>query len=226
MTQLKADMITISGLMGAPPEAAQQRQSGWRFTDGREDQARWQVSVLPDSASVETQRFDTWADMESRLRGLLEILRDTANPTIELRLGLRFVNVLSPSSPPTTDSTPPGSWTSVLSPVLLGPISDAELAEGIIATDHRWTIETDDGDMVTVRGALIDSGGGPSSGYLLDIDSWRQPEQPFDVANIIQGARALNGKAVSVFQRMVTPETLAAMKKEPDAHTEPTSGAK
>src|SRR4051794_10777366 len=101
------------GAAGVGP-SAEQSQTGWRLVS---DDGSWIISVMPDQAGLETTAFGTWDDdFRPRAEALLAALAQHVAPSLERRLGLRFVDRIAE-----LQLAHASEWEQYISEQLLGP---------------------------------------------------------------------------------------------------------
>lgn len=201
LTQLRASRVTITPAAALPAEqVVNTAERGWRFTS--EAPGAWMASVLPDSLALETNQFPGWDDMRVRFRMLLEAVEQVAGPTIEERLGLRFVNLFTFNAGATLEG-----WAKYVTPEALGLGMHRVLGPGVMLTQQQAVVEIEQNIHCAIRIGPIRQESG-RIGFLIDLDAYREVSVPFDVETIIKTADKLNEAGVSVFHQLVTEELL------------------
>jgi uncharacterized protein (TIGR04255 family) len=190
--------VQVASFPGLDPAVSQrQTTAGWRF---RSEDASWVVSLMPDSVSLETSRYETWGRFRERLGHVIGTLQDVLTPVFEQRLGLRYVNQIG-----FPDVREPAEWERWIGRDLLGPLLQERLREGI--TFSRQQLGLDLGDDVICsfsHGSFPTEGDGLA--YLLDYDVFRQTGQPFAAESVLDASDEFNTRALALFQLSVTPE--------------------
>jgi uncharacterized protein (TIGR04255 family) len=200
--QLAADYPLVQQMHGVQiqigaPGAQALTQQGWRFASIEQD---WTVSILADSASVETTAYKDWEDLDRRLRHVLAAIHEVLAPRVEVRLGLRYVNQLSHE-----DVTEPAGWAKYLRPELVALTTAEPLVPSIF--NAQQVIQIDAGDAVlTVRhgvpGALGDWQ--PNPFYLLDMDCYREGQRALNIDELLGETDRFNTLITSLFQWCIT----------------------
>jgi uncharacterized protein (TIGR04255 family) len=207
-TQIRSEQVVLNPVPNAFGATQHQSNHGWRFTDGPDDALRWQISVFPDSLAIEAKVFTGWSEFAGILGAGLRALAAVSRPAIEIRLGLRFVNVVRLSRLGNFDSQPVSTWEQFIHPSVLGLITHPVLGQGVAASEFQSSLRINDEIMCNVRCGLMNAGEGPSTGYLIDLDIWRETGVEFEVEDILRASGSLNEGAVSIFQQVVTPNLL------------------
>ena len=65
------------------------QQRGWNF---RPADGAWTVVLMPEFFALETRAYTDWADSSSRLDELVRLVESVLEPSVEQRLGLRFID--------------------------------------------------------------------------------------------------------------------------------------
>jgi uncharacterized protein (TIGR04255 family) len=193
--------MSQSGPAGAPSEIA---FSGWRMTsaDG------WIVTIMPDSAALETSRYTTWDDdFRPRLRNLIEAVASRIGPAVEQRLGLRYVDRVTQPRVTSTDE-----WREYIAEPFLGPIMHPTVGPLVKNSQQQTGLALDDGINALVRtGFAVDDDPDGGLSYLLDFDVFRGDVRAFDAEDIMSGAETLHDVNVRLFQQAVKPKLLEAL---------------
>lgn len=180
-------------------------QPGWRFGSEVGDVT---VSVLEDSFAVETVNYTTW-DGEEGFRALLEhtarAVGEHLSPTVEARLGLRYVNQIV--TPPVSE---PGGWRGLIDDAFLGPTVHPNVGPGVKAVEGRAALDLGEGKACTLRcGSFVDAARPGYHTFLVDIDCYREGGVPFSVERVLALAEELNASALALFQVVVREELRA-----------------
>src|SRR3954463_6337731 len=149
------------GPAGVGP-SAEQTQTGWRLIS---EDGNWIVSVMPDQAGLETTAFGIWEEgFRPRAEALLAALAEHVAPSLEQRLGLRFVDRIAE-----LELTRASDWAEYISERLLGPVLDPAYGEAVRAAQQQLLLELDAETRCGMRhGPLFDQSGRVD--YLLDYD--------------------------------------------------------
>jgi uncharacterized protein (TIGR04255 family) len=191
-----------------PPGAQASTQQGWRFVSLGED---WIVSLLPDSASIETTAYQDWQDLDRRLRQMLGAIHAVLAPRVEVRLGLRYVNHLSRD-----DVAEPAGWAKYLRQELVALTASDPIAPSAFNAQQVIQLNAGDGAALTVRHGVP---GGPGEWpenpvYLLDFDCYREGQRALQVEELLTEADRFNTMITSLFQWCITE----SLWKELDPH--------
>ncbi len=186
-TQILTQRVTINPQAGPGETPTTEQQRGWQFNNAAGD---CHITLLPDSLALETTAYPGWDEFAPPLQRALDVLAEEADPAIEQRLGLRFVNLII------LDEVHSGAdWDGYIAADLLAPDHHPVLGRGIAAAQHRVILRV---------------------GYLLDLDVFRERSAPFAAADVFKASELMNDRAVSLFQQVVTPRLLAILRGEED----------
>jgi uncharacterized protein (TIGR04255 family) len=181
------------------------QKSGWRL---KSEDSTWTVTVLPDSASLETTAYGEWAgDFESRFQTLLGALVQYVNPSIENRIGLRYVNRI-----PAEDRHEPKEWVDVIAPEIVPPLTDDFWSLGLRNAQSQLEFDLDDGARCLMRHGFVYDQTGQLDAYALDYDIFRQGTQRFDIEKITKVLNYFHKAALAVFQKSLTPGYLSKLR--------------
>jgi uncharacterized protein (TIGR04255 family) len=195
------------GIPGIPTSPAVQVPArGWRMTS---EDGSWIVSVMPDHFSIETTAYTEWGkDFRERLTELAGLLARHVEPSIEERLGLRYVDRITHVGGNGLD------WPMYITPELLGPLQHPVLGPAISSAQQQLDLEVDDVVRCTLRHGLFhDPESRGEASYLLDFDVYRQHPQRFDPAAIVEAADRMNSVSLSLFQLSITDQLLDLYRK-------------
>ncbi|MCE9621166.1 MAG: TIGR04255 family protein [Actinomycetia bacterium] len=196
--------FVVSGPTGVGPVSSETSR-GWRF---RSPDEKWIVVIMPDFFSLETTEYSTWEEFKERLTELTAAIHDQLSPSIETRLGLRYIDRLTK---PHAESA--RDWAPFIDPSLIGPILHPTLGDSLTQLQQVVRLDTDDGRQVILRhGCSTEDGGGWT--YLLDYDCSTARSQPFEAEAVLTGIEDLHTIALQVFQASVTPALMAYLREE------------
>jgi len=196
--QFKGEQLDVRVTPGAPVVATQTPVAGWRMRSA--DQA-WTIVLLPGSVALETTAYTTWdADFGPRLDTVIDAAAGALKPALQLRLGLRYVDVVTRPG-----IEHPDQWRGWIADSLLGPILHPVLGAGVLTTQQQVDLGAGDGIRCTLRhGSIVESPGGGLA-YLLDWDVYDDAAREFDSAALKESVRRFNRLAVQLFQQAITP---------------------
>lgn len=197
--------VAVGPGLGPVPMQGSAEQRGWRLktADGS-----WVVALLPDFFALECTGYTSWSDFFRRLRVLAEAVSKFLGPSVELRLGLRYVDRIAE---PTVQS--PQEWRGYIDEHLLGPALHADFGGSLIATQQLLQLAADDGMQVLLRhGVQADNSG--YWPYVLDTDCFRGDSRRLTAESVLEGAQQLHRLAVQVFQASVTPDLLKLLESD------------
>lgn len=203
--EVEGQQLVISGGPGVEPSSEQRKTSGWRFTSEAGD---WIVTLMPDHVALETTRYTTWdADFGPRLCDVVKATAKHLEPTMEQRLGLRYVDRITELG-----LTSIGAWSEYIDPTLLGPVLHPDLGPEIVTLGQQILIQVDEEIQAGVRHGPVADDEDDKVDYLLDYDLFRQGGRPFDVDSVNETVVQLNRCALQLFQTSVTEKLLDFMR--------------
>lgn len=184
------------GPTGVVPAPANSEQRGWRL---RSTDESWTVALLPESFSLECTGYTTWTDFSDRFNALTSAVCQHLGPSIELRLGLRYVDSIT--RPQAND---PARWRGLIDNVFLGPLLDDRFANAVTGIQQSVQLIGPDGAQVLLRhGTQADPAG--TWPYIVDTDCYRSESRKLSTDAVTSGADALHRLALQVFQAVITP---------------------
>ncbi len=199
--------LALSQLQGSVPAAVPvEAQPGWRLT--AEDRA-WTVTVLPQSVSLETTRYKSWAAFWARFSVLLDTVASALRPTGEERLGLRYINSIDDPR-----VTTPGEWGRWIRREALGLVLHPDFGPSIAATHQQVDLVLAQGTGATLRHGIRREEGEASLAYMIDIDTYRSGVRKFDPADIRSAMEQHNHLARQLFQNVITEDLYVYLRGE------------
>lgn len=173
-------------------------QRGWRLLSS--DRA-WTVALLPDFFALECTGYTSWTEFRERMRDLAVAVLAHLEPTMELRIGLRYIDRIS--LPRIKD---PRDWSGYINERFLGPALDRQIGPSLTALQQALHLQGPDGMQVLLRhGTQIEQPSGTWP-YVLDTDCFRADSRRLDADGLMQGADSLHTLALQVFQAAITPQ--------------------
>jgi uncharacterized protein (TIGR04255 family) len=199
-----AALTIASGAMGSPaPEVVH----GWHLKSADRG---WTAALLPEQFSLETTRYTNWGEFHSRLRALIEAIEKIDVPSLEQRIGLRYVDRLV--GLPVTAAVDWARWISA--PILGAPLHDVV---GPAVRSVRQQVEFDlEGDTVcALRHGLATEPDGDAV-YVLDFDMYREKAQRFSGKALLGAANQFHQQADALFQQVITDDLLTYLSGQRD----------
>lgn len=189
-------------IVGSPAgvSTATDQQRGWNF---RSADGNWTVVLMPEFFALETRAYTDWEDFSQRLSAVIRLVHEVLEPSLEQRLGLRFIDRITDPRMST-----PSEWGGWIHERLLGPILHDAFGPAVKSIQQVLQLDGG-GDMEVVlrHGCLLEGSPGDQTWhYLLDHDCSRTRARAFSADALRQGAEDLHGLALSVFQAAVTPQ--------------------
>ena len=195
-------------IMGGPAgvSTAFDQQRGWNF---RSADGAWTVVLMPEFFALETRAYTDWMNFSSRLDELVRLVESALEPSVEQRLGLRFIDRVKDPVIRSSDG-----WKGWIDDRLLGPVLHNAFGPAIKAVQQVLQLDGgDDMEVLLRHGCLLEgSPDDPVWHYLLDQDCSRSGGRAFSPDDIRDGAERLHTVALAVFQAAVTQKLFEHMK--------------
>lgn len=188
-------------VFGPGVQPATSTSNGFQFVP---DDQSWIVTLMPDSVSLETPSFASFAEQFGPiLDAVLQATAAVVTPVSLTRAGLRFVNVLK---------SPDGraDWSRWLRPALVAPHVDDLLATGIVNHSQQLVLDVAPGVRSAVRTGPAKAG--DEDAFLLDIDTFAEPASLWVTTAVIELFGNLNANGVALFQSLITADMFAHLK--------------
>lgn len=201
MTQIFNQVMVIP----APEEAQPARQpAGWRFVakDGTN------LNLLADQMTFETPSYRGWDAFSATWAACLDALTEVVAPTLTTRLGLRYVNRITPAGVTTAADLRTGE---LVDPAFLGPSIESALSEYVTASEGRAALSFPEGIDALVQHGVVREG--DTQVFVLDIDCFRTQGSRFERDQVLAASDELNGRSLQIFQAVVREPLRDEMKK-------------
>jgi uncharacterized protein (TIGR04255 family) len=179
-------------------------QTVWRFADISGD---WRVSLAPDFLALETTAYSSRSDFLTRLREVVAVLDERAEPKLVDRLGVRYIDRISgPAVDEIAQLVRPEVRGIAGTPVAAHALH--ALSETLFVLEKarmvaRWGRVPPE---ATVDAAAIEPISEPS--WILDIDMFSTESTPFAVDGVIDSAESFSERIYTLFRWVVTPAFL------------------
>jgi uncharacterized protein (TIGR04255 family) len=162
---------------------------------------------MSDSFSLEVTAYPGWNEFRKRLVELASAVLKNIRPSLEHRVGLRFVNQIDHP-----DIQRPEDWKGLISDTLLQSELFSGLSDRMLAALQILQLRQPDGDSVVLRhGIQLQKNRWK---YLLDSDSSRQGTRRLAEASLQATVERLHRQALQAFELVTTPELRAYLEKE------------
>ena len=196
VSELKIQSVTLNLAAGGP--TAGESSTGWRLTSA---DGRWNATFTKDALTLETTRYRSWADeFAPRMHALIKAFATEFRPSVESRLGLRYVDLISGGNVRSVSD-----WRGILSDTLLGPSLDETIAPGILVANQQFTLAIDEEIRCVVRhGPFPDPARDNAFSYVLDTDVFRESFLPFRLEDVEAALEKLHDVALSLFTHFVS----------------------
>src|SRR4051812_261260 len=141
-------------------EVASETSRRWRFVSADD---LWSVVLAPDFLTLEatTGQYTDFDQFISRFEFVWQRTLPILRPASRLQQGLRCVNHIPADTPP--------SWSSLINPELLGPITNTLFADELASSLTDMRLARPDGTLAIKHG-VVKAGPDQALGYVLDFD--------------------------------------------------------
>ncbi|MGQ0631962.1 MAG: TIGR04255 family protein [Sporichthyaceae bacterium] len=194
LTQVHHQQLTMTADAGSQPVASSDRRAaGWRM--GAKDESAM-LTVLTDQMSLEVRAYHGgWQAFGGLWGACLDAVEEAAAPELVLRIGLRYVNRVTPAGIATAKAFADAD---LVDPTFLGPAIGSDLSEYVTASEGRLSMSFPDGTEAIVHHGL--AAGPGTRDFVLDIDCFRGGPLPFSSQGIRAAYNALNETSLQIFQ--------------------------
>lgn len=190
--------------LGVAPSQQQITRRGWSFES---QDPGWSLALMPDSAALQADEasYAGWDDFLDRVRELLDALDDILGPTVQQRVGLRFVDRIRGSRIGVGE---PSEWAAYIQPPFLGLLGLPGLGPAVRAGQQQHVLDAGDGATCRLRHGLALVTGDERSVYVIDCDLFRDGVRQFDRTAILGTMGSFYEQADRVFAAAATPALL------------------
>jgi uncharacterized protein (TIGR04255 family) len=204
LEEIQNATLSIQGAPGAVPAAAQTIQrSGWRVSN---HQRSTSVVFATDALTVETSAYGRWAtDFRPLVANALAALLEVAEPVIEHRVGLRYVDRMGDRG-----ITEPSGWRGQLADWSLGAIASAAVGPSVAASELTHAIRVDEESSARLRISVF-----PDDGELtgvVDIDVFRENSRGLDAEDVLAAADRFRVACKQLFLASIEPALYEALR--------------
>jgi uncharacterized protein (TIGR04255 family) len=200
MTQIFNQIVIIP----APEHAPARQPAGWRFVakDGSN------LTVLADQMTFETPSYRGWDAFSATWAACLDTLAEVVAPALTTRLGLRYVNRITPAGITSAADLRTGE---LIDPAFLGPSVESALSEYVTGAEGKVALTFPDQIDALVQHGVVREG--DTQVFVLDIDCFRTQGSRFDRGEVLAASNELNQCSLQVFQTVVREPLRNEMKK-------------
>ena len=201
MTQIFNQFMIIP----APEQAQPARQpAGWRFAakDGSN------LTLLADQMTFETPSYRGWDAFAATWAACLDALAEVVAPSLTTRLGLRYVNRITPAGVTSAADLRSGE---LVDPAFLGPSVESALSEYVTGAEGRVALTFPEQIDALVQHGVVREG--DTQVFVLDIDCFRTQGSRFERDQILAASNELNQCSLQIFQTVVREPLRNEMKK-------------
>ena len=188
----------VVGPAGPSPFSEGEPKRGWRLLSG---DGAWTVALQPDFFALECTGYTSWTEFRERMSSLTAAVLTHLQPSVELRLGLRYVDRIMV---PVVER--PQDWNGYINEHFLGPVQDGQFGPSVTSLQQLLTLQGSEGIQVLLRHGTqleVASGAWP---YILDTDCFRGDGRRLEADSLLHGTDALHKLALQIFQAAITPQ--------------------
>lgn len=192
--------VNVSASPGGIVPTGSERQQGWNFKSA---DGAWTVVLMPDFFALETRAYTDWQDFSERLRAVVGQVDEILKPSVERRLGLRFIDRITD---PKVGS--PQGWEGWIDDRLLGPVLHSSFGPALKGLQQVVQLDGGDNVEVLLRHGFTPEGAGEKQvwPYLLDHDCSRSGGRTFSAEAVMESVEQLHDLALAIFQASITPK--------------------
>jgi len=155
------------------------------------------VSLAPDLLSVHVLRpYSGWEDFRRRIKDALDVYRSICAPVSILRLGVRYINRVTP---------PGGDPLDLRQYFLCEPQPINGLPSQLASFVHRVEHVYEDGIRLFLTYASIEATAAPE--FLLDLDVIHEPSSPQSIDGIMDVVNDLHAREGAAFEAIITDKS-------------------
>lgn len=138
------------------------------------------VSLSNEFLALSESTYERWETFREEIRKAEKALREVYKPAFYSRLGLRYKDLISPSSLNLGDR----KWSDLLSQYIVGELGDERVAKAINQIGTRCVIDLPEipGGRVTLNHGLVRENGSGQTRYLIDADFAKEHVEAADEA--------------------------------------------
>ena len=206
MTQIHNQQVLIVPAASAEQAQPPRQPAGWQFAA---KDASSVLTVLTDQMTLETKTYRGWGAFAQSWAACLSVLADVAEPSLTTRLGLRYVNRITPAGVTKAAELKDAG---LVEPSFLGPAVDSNLSEYVTAAEGRVALSFPDGTDALVQHGVVTENG--SQAFILDIDCFRTNGASFQSERVLTESAELNERALQIFQTVVQEPLRQEMQQE------------
>lgn len=170
---------------------------GWKL---HPSDSSWNVVINPRFYSLETNHYQDWPNFRQRLEQLTQAVANAVHPSLEQRIGLRFINRIKH---PEVQSV--ADWRHLIDPSFLGPIAHHKLGDSVRSSQQVLQLNVEDKMFVTIRHGVFQEPALPGEdAYVIDQDCFTHPSETFSPKHVMDSAEKLHTLVLQIFQQTIT----------------------
>lgn len=202
--QATQDVLVSVGPFGAPSVPGPTLR-GWKL---RSSDEAWRVALMPDSFSLETTAYVDWPDYRARLARLAELVGSHVRPSLEQRVGLRFIDRIKHEA-----IGRPSDFVGWIDEHFLGAVSHDVVGPAATGAQQMLQLDAGDDTYVTIRHGIVrDPADSGRVSYLFDEDCFMQRGHTFSADTLMEALDRLHVLALQIFQLAITDRLYAYLK--------------
>lgn len=173
----------------------------WHF---RDSPGAWTVALHQDFLALETNDYVRFEDFRARLERLLAVAEETLELTHTQRLGLRYVDHISPPGAKT-----PADFARYLNQDLIGLVAGPQLSPYVVDAVQFVRLNVSSHEMTLRHGFVGARTGHPEAPfYLIDMDAYQSEGEgrPYERTRCLASAEEFKRYCWNVFRQSIRDE--------------------
>lgn len=161
---------------------------------------QWRVALTREFLALSTVHYRQWEQFRASLQEALDALIESYQPSFFVRIGLRYRDVIRKSTPGLENL----SWSRLIRPHVLGPLSEPKLSRAIehSANDVLIALDNNNGRVRILHGLIRETNDNEPS-YSIDSDFYYEGRTV--TADVFKYLDSFNREAGNLFRWCITP---------------------
>jgi uncharacterized protein (TIGR04255 family) len=204
------------GLPSGLPEGIAQALMGFNIEGGSpvfqfsSADGRWTAGLTNGSVSLSTRQYKRWGDFRNHLDLVLSSFVEVYSPAFFTRIGLRYMNLISPRQLGLSDVP----WSELLTPQVTGILSDQRISRSVEGQEQKALLRLpDEAGMIRMSHGLVRLPGAVDASYSIDNDLYL--ESRTEVADVFQRFDVFKRISFELFRWCITDRLHIAMQPRP-----------
>lgn len=181
--------------------------AGIRNYEFSSEDGNWKINLTNSFVSLTANNYERWEAFREKLKNPLSALIDIYSPDNFTRVGLRYIDVIRPSSLQLEDY----NWSDLFEPYISGILSSEQICEHVLGFENTYEVNLSDGESIvritTKFVAAVDDG---EISFSIDSDFMNRNKSNTDKAFSLLDQ--FNKSASRLFRWCITDQLHNAMK--------------